>query len=100
MLIATPENHNTLDFYRVCHDQLRYTINYQMVWYVNGMYEFQFFSFQGKRTAVFMSQLEIRAAEIASVEKLRKPHSTRLGVLCGRSRKNADSFHECFKALH
>ena len=39
-------------------------------------YEFRFCSAQGKGTAVFMLQLETTAAvEIASMEKLRKPHS-------------------------
>ena len=41
----------------------------------------QFCSVQGKGTVVFMLRLETTVAEIASVDKLRKSHSRRLGLL-------------------
>ena len=44
--------------------------------------EFRFSSVQRKSSAVFMLQLETAAAaEIASVEKLRQPHSMQLRFL-------------------
>ena len=66
---------------------------------LNGMnFDFRFCSAQGKGTAVFMLQLEATAGEIASVEKLRKPHKRRLGILWSDllfvlSIKNGESFN-------
>ena len=47
-------------------------------------YEFQFCSDQGQGIAVFMLQLETAAAEIVSVEKLRKPHISDMSPISRR----------------